>query len=291
MPMSAAVAAWPGHCPDEARTAVADAARRVALGATPDEALAAMSWLGQDGAATAAAIARLHAVSGCDAAGLLDACARSHERRAALSRTASVATSGTKLSGRIVAALPLTVLPLVPAAGGSLFDRRGSLMLLCGAFLLLAGAWWIGRLLPRPPRGDEVGELAAFLSSAIAGGVGMRDALTLCATAASPSVRNELAICTRRVRLGAGWTTALDMSSDDGLRAMAAVLRRAEELGVPVARSLETFAERRIEDAEATFDREARRAPVLMVLPLTICILPAYVVLAIGPILRGLSLG
>jgi tight adherence protein B len=238
-----------------------------------------------------AAIARLHAASGCDAARLVDAAARSIERRNALQRTASTATAGAKLSSRLVAALPVMVLPLVPATGGSLFDRRGSLLLLCGGLLLLLGGRWIARLLPRPPQGDDVGELAAFLSSAVRGGVGLHDALGLCCGTVGASLRAEMSSCSQRVRLGADWASALSLASNDGLRSMAGVLRRAERIGSPPGRALEMFAERRIEETEAAFDKATRRAPVLMVLPLTICILPAYVLLTVGPILRGVSFG
>jgi tight adherence protein B len=291
MSLTTAVHAWPRHCPVGSEEPVTAAARRVALGASPADAFDAMSpWIGAEVAATVASIARLHAASGCDAARLLEAAARSVERRSRLSREASIAASGTKLSGKIVAALPLIGLPLVPAAGGALLDRRGSLMLVCGLLLLLGGAWWIGRLLPHAPEADEVAELAALLAAALGSGAGVRDAMGLCLGAGGALV-DELALCARRVGLGVEWATAMAMSSHDGLQAMAAVLRRGDDLGIPVARSLEAFAERRIEDAEAVFDKRVRRAPVLMVLPLTICILPAYVLLAIGPILRGLSLG
>jgi pilus assembly protein TadC len=73
------------------------------------------------------------------------------------------------------------------------------------------------------------------------------------------------------------------------LRELGAVVVRAERLGTPASAALRAFAEVRRREREDEFERAARRAPVLMVLPLTTCILPAYVLLAVGPILRGLS--
>jgi Flp pilus assembly protein TadB len=291
MPLSAALAEWPQGCPEELSGPVSIAARRVALGDTPANAFEAMSGeLGAD-ASMLAAIARIHTVAGCDVARLLEAAARSIERRGALVNAASIATSGTKLSGKIVAALPLMILPLVPAAGGSLFDRRGALLLVCGAALLLVGVCWIAHLLPGPPDRDEVGELAGLLASVLDAGAGLRIALGLSREATRGSLRTELESCAHRVRLGADWYAALAMSSDEGLRSLAVVLVRAERIGSSIARALDAFARSRADAAEAAFDRATRRAPVLMVLPLTTCILPGYALLAVGPLLRGLSLG
>lgn len=288
LPFVAAVRAWPDESPETLRPVLSAVAARVRLGDAPEEALAALGpSLGGD-AATLAAIARLHAVSGCDAARLLEAAARAAERRAFLATTASGATAGAKLSGRIVAGLPLLFLPLVPAVGVSLFDRRGSLLLLAGVSLLLTGGWWIARLLPRPPEPDGVAWLAAFVAAGFEAGVAVHDAIRVCSQTI-PSLGADLAACARRVRLGASWSSALELSPDDGLRAVGAVFGRAERMGIPIAQSLDAFAARRSEEAEAAFDKAARRAPVLMVLPLTICILPAYVVLAVGPLLRGIG--
>ena len=291
LPFGAAVAAWPDQCPPELRAAAARAAARVALGDRPACALAALTAELGDAAGTVAAIAELHETSGCDAARLLEAAARSIERREVMARAASISTSGAKLSGRIVGALPLVVLPLMPAAGTPLFDRRGSLMLLIGGALLFAGAWWIARLLPRAPEGDAVGELASFVAAVVASGVALAPAIAVGVRAADRRLAQDLRVCARRVRLGLSWPAALTLAPDEGLESMGRALMRSERMGAPVAGSLEAFARSRADAAEATFDRATRRAPVLMVLPLTICILPAYVVLAIGPLLRGLSFG
>jgi tight adherence protein B len=291
LPLPRALAAWPAACPGGLRPAATAVAARVALGDAPARALgAAVGELGDD-ALTLAAIAELHAVSGCDAARLLDVAARQVERRESLAGGAAVATSGAKLSGRMVAVLPMLALLAAPTAGVRLFDRRGALLLVCGVALLLVGVWWIARLLPRAPARDGVAELATFLAAALGAGVDLHAAMHLCAASATPSLRAQLVACVGRVRMGAGWSHALGLADDDGLRTMAAVLGRAEELGTPIRRSLLAFAGARERAAEAAFDRATRRAPVLMVVPLTVCILPAYLLLAVGPFLRGLSWG
>jgi tight adherence protein B len=290
MPIRRALAAWPDHCSADARAGAALARARLSLGDDPARSVAAVAFLGDD-APVVAAIVGLQQSTGCDGAGLLDAAARRIERRAALTQSALSATAGARLSGRIIAGLPLAIVPLLPAAGASLFDRRGSLLVICGAALLLAGGAWIGRLLPRPPGPDDAGEIAELVAAALDAGVDVDGALRLCARACPGSARTELEGAFRRVALGQSWGDALECSTDDGLRGLAEVVARGQRLGTPMAASLRAFASNRRVDQEGAFERSLRRAPVLMVLPLTTCILPAYVLLAIGPVLRGLSLG
>ena len=291
LPLSAAVTAWPEHCPPELVGLVKITARRVLLGEDPARALESVAGSLGEGGPALVAIARVHSATGCDAAMLLNELARSIERRASLHRSAATAASGTKLSGRIVAALPIAILPLVPSAGASVIDKRGSLLLLCGAALLLLGGWWMAHLFPPPLQPDDVGELATLAASALRAGVPTRATLELCAGAAVGPIAVELEECARRVRLGADWPAAMRLATHEGLRAMASTMAGAQRLGTPIARDLDLFAERRMARAEAAYDRAAKRAPVLMVLPLTVCILPGYVLLAIGPILRGVSFG
>jgi hypothetical protein len=50
------------------------------------------------------------------------------------------------------------------------------------------------------------------------------------------------------------------------------------------------FAARRRAARSRDFDAAMRRAPVLMVVPLVICVLPSFLLLGVAPFLRGLSL-
>jgi tight adherence protein C len=67
------------------------------------------------------------------------------------------------------------------------------------------------------------------------------------------------------------------------LRRLSIRLERSERLGSPVANQLRRLArdvrdERRLRDEE-----RARRAPVAMLFPLVLCILPAFVLAAVVP--------
>jgi tight adherence protein B len=287
--MRAALSAWPDHAPPEMAPALTAIARRLALGQRPSDAVAGLEDALGDGAASLWSIVSVHLATGCDAAALLDAAADELDRRWAQLRSARAAASGPKLSGKLVAALPLSFIPMLPAGGAWRFDRRGCLLLVAGAGLLLAGMWWIARLLPRPPPPDGASDLAEMIAPALEAGLSMPDALELCSASVGAEVRRESELCRRRVRLGAGWARALGMSPDPGLVALAATVRRSETLGAPVGSALRAFARQRRSQSDIAFERAARRAPVLMVLPLVLCVLPSFVLLALAPFLRALS--
>jgi pilus assembly protein TadC len=157
-----------------------------------------------------------------------------------------------------------------------------------GVALLLAGLGWIARLLPSEPGPDDAGVLAEFAAVAVEAGVPLARALEACATGTA-ELAAEMTVCARRVRLGSTWPNALQLSTNPGLADLAAVVARGQELGTPVAAALRAFAADRRIVTETAFEAASRRAPVLMVLPLVLCVLPSFVLLALAPFLRGLS--
>ena len=78
-------------------------------------------------------------------------------------------------------------------------------------------------------------------------------------------------------------------SDDESLRSLGAALAAPQSLGVPVAAALDEFARRRAESLENALERAIRRAPVKMVVPLTLCVLPSFALLALTPFLRSLT--
>jgi tight adherence protein C len=102
---------------------------------------------------------------------------------------------------------------------------------------------------------------------------------------ASTSADEELLAAGRLVRLGLRWSEALERSAVAGLARLGGVMRRAETLGAPLADQLEHLLEQDEEAASRMYEEAVRRAPVRMVLPLTLCVLPAFVLLSVGPFL------
>jgi tight adherence protein C len=100
---------------------------------------------------------------------------------------------------------------------------------------------------------------------------------------------HELERAHREVTLGGEWRSALRAMAERTqlaeLRRLAITLDRSQRLGSSVANQLrrlarEVRAERRLQEEE-----RARRAPVAMLFPLVLCILPAFVLAAVVPAL------
>ena len=233
----------------------------------------------------------LHARYGGDLAQLVRQVAERIERRGVADQEGRVAAAGASLSGRLVAALPVAFVPLAPAARAPLFDALGILVLILGIGLALAGMRWIRRLVPTPAaQEDAVAVVAETAATFLKGGAPMGPALTAAVAAAPEELAGELERCSRLTRVGLPWPSALGTSDHEGLRALSGILKRSAALGLPARAQLESFAVARRDRARRELEHSLRRAPVLMVIPLGVCVLTAFVLLAIVPFLRGLSL-
>lgn len=283
---------WHRDVPPTCRPALMRMARRISLGSSPSRSVAELGTvLGDDAPAVAAAFS-VHMELGGDVAHVFDRLAAAVERRAASERAARAASAGALLSGRVVAGLPLFLVPLAPLAKAPLLDSLGIAMVVVGVGLALAGMWWIGRLVPRPPSADDPAALLAdLLASAARGGVPLAVAMESAARVPLARLAHGLSRARRLVVLGAPWAEALALSGDDDLAGIAGAVGRADRLGTPVADALEAHADRCREIAIHRFEEALRRAPVLMVLPLSFCVLPAYGVLGLGPYLRTMATG
>jgi Flp pilus assembly protein TadB len=198
------------------------------------------------------------------------------------------AAAGTRLSGRIVAGLPLLAVPSLPFAHVPFTDGIGVLLVLTGAGLALSGLLWMERLTPRPPGEDSGAAFADLTGVVLSSGLPLQAALAAVAGGCSPALGSAVRRAQRLTRLGASWPQALALSGDDALMAVGEVTRHALAAGRPVAEALEGLAARRRRARAAAFEMELRRAPVLMVIPLTLLILPSYVLLVLAPFLRGM---
>jgi tight adherence protein C len=164
-------------------------------------------------------------------------------------------------------------------------------MLASGMLLALIGLRWISRLEPVPPDSDDsLASVAEVIAGVVAAGIGLRQALDHVAQQVPKDLREPFARARRLVVLGSTWPEALVASADPHVRALGEVLLSGHRLGVPVAGSLRLFANDLRDRRMLAFEREARRAPVMMVLPLVLCILPSFLLLALGPFVRGLSI-
>lgn len=125
------------------------AAASLDLGASPAEALAVLGH-GEDVHLMLCAT-QLHTRFGGDLAALFDGIAEALHERAALRRSAAVATAQARATGRLVSAMPLVAMAALwlldrPALTALLASPLGWAALACSAVLVLAGHLLIGRI-------------------------------------------------------------------------------------------------------------------------------------------------
>ena len=279
-----ALHAWPNELPADRQDEAALVASRLVLGCSVFEALSALP---PESGRMLTPLLSLHLSAGGDVASALDRLADDLEREASFQQDAKAASSGARLSGRMVAALPLAFVPFSPATR-DLGDLPALMLVLVGAAMAAVGLRWIGRLVPVAPAADPSVELCSVLATLLRGGLSVAQALSTVVSHPPAGLEEPLDRAADRVRLGLSWS--LSLADERGLDRVARVIARAQGAGLPVAASLEQLADTLRMERALAFKARMRRAPVLMVVPLTCCILPSYGLLAIGPFLRSVSL-
>ena len=288
LPVRAALAEWHNEIDGPLARSLRDAAARISLGAKARAALHRLPEWGAD-AEWLGALLEMSLESGTDPAPSLETLADSIEERDRAAARARAAVAGARLSGWMLGGLPLFVLPLGPATRGPALDAPDILILVSGLALCCAGLMWMRKLIPPPPAESEAGLVASGAAALVRGGAMPRDALVAAGRLATGPVGAEMAVAAQRVRLGLPWAIALERSEEPGVRALAAAARAADVHGVPAAAAFERVAtELRARDAQA-FSTAVGRAPVVMTLPLVLCSLPGFALVAIVPLLRGVG--
>lgn len=278
-----ALLVWPEELTGDHRVEALEVVRRLRLGCSVTDAVRSCSL-----ASVLLPAFSVHFATGVDLVAWLERVAVDREEVAAARRAARGAAAGAALSGRMVAGLPLLFVPLTPMARAPITDRVGIVMLVTGVGLAVAGLRWIGRLLPQAADEDVVAELCVCLSAMLRAGLSVHAALQ--AAANQPEAAPELVRARRLVQLGATWSDAVATCGGD-MTAIAASIARSQRFGTPLADGLDSVAASRRAEQRRRFEEKLKRAPVLMVVPLACCILPAYGLLALGPFLRSMNLG
>ena len=256
--------------------------RMIELGADPAEAVAVD---GGQVAAALSAIVAVHVELGGSIASSVNELAERIEAWDGSSTGAAAQAAGAKLSARMIALLPLASLVFVPGPKLPMDDPLAMTTIFLGVSLVAIGSRWMAKLLPTPPKMDLAAAVASALAATVGGGALPDQVLSLLAGRG----HEELRAASVRVALGLSWEEALVHSDDEGLAALGTTLAESRSSGAPIADALRTFVAERERSAILSFEAEARRAPVRMVVPLTVCMLPAFLLLGAGPIVRGLS--
>lgn len=284
-----AIQMWAAHAPPGAAADLRSVARRLALGAPPPAAVGSATCMkGEDAAALACAIAT-HRENGGDLVAILRSQVASMTRRQERAAAARSAVSGVVTSGRLVAGLPLVTILLLPASDAPLFDATSVLAIASGIFLAAAGMRWMKRLVPRPAPEPAAARVADEMAALLDGGLPLSRAASVCAGNAPAGLEEDLGRTQRRAVLGGSWAEAFARSQDPGLSALGVRLQASQRLGVPAADALRSLAESARAESERDFETTTRRAPVLMVVPLVVCVLPAFCLIGLVPFMRGFS--
>jgi tight adherence protein C len=99
----------------------------------------------------------------------------------------------------------------------------------------------------------------------------------------------ELRVAVRRLELGTPWRTALEelaeRTADPSIHRLVRAMARSQRLGTPLASALSSVAQDLRNERRTRAEELARRAPVKMLFPLVFLILPAFLLLTVGPVL------
>lgn len=221
--------------------------------------LAVAWWLAeQSGAPLSAVLERLAAA--------LAALERLGERR-------TVLLAGPRATIRLVATLPFVALLLGAVLGfdplAALVTPAGSCTVIVGCALLGAGVRWARLLADRLASAEWVSGLECELCwIALSGGAAPSDALRRLANGID--------------RFGLEWARLAELCSNGTVRA---VLVRAASLGTPAGPMLLAEAEAARARSLAALEREAERLAVRVLLPIGLCVLPAFILLGVLPVL------
>jgi len=167
---------------------------------------------------------------------------------------------------------------------------------LVAAPIAAIGCWiLIGRAEPPAVQRDresarrDLPYLVRLLSSALAAGAAPSEALTVVSAALPGAAAERLTSVAARLSLGADpVATWRDLVSDPALAPLGRTLARAHATGAPVASSVERLADELARNARADVEDRARRVGVKAAVPLGLCLLPAFLLLGVVPVVGGL---
>jgi tight adherence protein C len=135
----------------------------------------------------------------------------------------------------------------------------------------------------------QVPDLVELLLVTTEAGLSAPIAFRRSADVLGPPLGNELHTAVREMDLGVPWRTALERMGEGtqspGMRALGSSLARSQRLGASTGPALRSLAEDLRAARRVRMEEQARRAPVKMLFPLVFLVLPAFLLLTVGPVL------
>jgi len=129
--------------------------------------------------------------------------------------------------------------------------------------------------------------IVALLQLAIAAGYGTRASISIVGEYGHGPVAEWFAEIAHNVGAGADLSQAVDLHREfpDGVRRVLRMLEQAERYGQPIGPQLGLLADELHREQIAQIDVASQRLSVHMIFPLVLCILPAFLLLSILPLL------
>jgi Flp pilus assembly protein TadB len=155
--------------------------------------------------------------------------------------------------------------------------------------------WWlVGRLEPASARRRRERLVAAvpqavdLLAACLGAGLATGPALEQIAAAVEPPLSEELSAITRRLRLGVDpGTVWRDVAAHPQLGGLGRAVARATESGASVADAMLRLADDLRSRSRAATENRARAVGVKAAIPLGVCLLPAFVLVGVVPLVAG----
>lgn len=200
--------------------------------------------------------------------------------------------------GRVSAVVLIALAPfggalfmvLMPSYGRTLFERGLGLLALA-VVLEVAGAVWLARIVRSPAHKHELASLLDAVVVGLDAGLTFEQALRALVDRAPklarlPEARRLLADLA--LGLGRPRAFAAFASSGPAEARVSGLVSAATRLGAPLAELLVAQADALRDSGRRSAEAQARRLPVLMLFPLTFCVLPALLIVFLGPPLLSL---
>lgn len=183
---------------------------------------------------------------------------------------------------------------LLAGLGGALFvdGRAGPVV----GVLVAVGAWVVlGRAEPTAARRRreqvrrDLPQLVGLLASTLRGGAAPGAAVGVVCEALPGPAADRLARVSARLALGVDPVLVWQrLAEDPELAPLGRSLARAHATGASVVRSAERLADELAQRARADVEERARAVGVKAALPLGLCLLPAFVLIGIVPLVAAL---
>ncbi len=161
-------------------------------------------------------------------------------------------------------------------------------LLLTGIAFFTPDLWLDSRITARKKRIlRDLPDLLDMLTISVEAGLGFDQAITKIVKTSGGPLHRELGRALQDIQAGADRATALrglaKRTEVPELNAFITAIVQAEQLGIPVGKVLRTQASEMRLSRRQRAEEQAQKTPVKIVFPLILCILPATMIVIIGP--------